>query len=95
MTKPILTIYNQHTVHCGTPPSINNDPPEVYIGYFENPFREQWIFTFDFKTRAATLRGGDIGWESECEVRDGRVDGLILGKEELAWLYACWKAAVR
>jgi hypothetical protein len=93
MTIPILTIYNTHTEHCGIPPSVCNNPPGAYIGYFENPFGDQWIFTFDFKTRAATLRGGDIGWDRECEVRDGRVDGIILGKEELAWLGACCKAA--
>jgi hypothetical protein len=26
-------------------------------------------------------------------VREGRVDGLILGREEAAWLQACWRAA--
>ena len=37
--------------------------------------------------------GGDIGWNTVHEVQDGEVGELVLGKEELAWLPACWKAA--
>ena len=90
---PILTIYNQHTAHCGIPPALTKESPTVYVGYFENPFGEQWIFTFDRTTREARLRGGDVDWASMHVVRDGRVDGLILGREEAAWLQACWRAA--
>jgi hypothetical protein len=93
MTNPILTIYNEHSEQCGKPPSFSNEAPGVYIGYFENFFGEQWIFTFDRETRVATMRGGDVDWEKEYVVRDGRVAGLIFGKEELVWLAACWKAA--
>jgi hypothetical protein len=93
MPKPILTIFNQHTPECGVPPSIDNESFESYIGYFENPYGEQWIFTFDPKTREAYLRGGELGWDAVHRVQDGVVEGLILNKAEIAWLRACWSAA--
>ena len=93
MPEPILTIDNRHGAECGTPKPISNEDPGLYIGYFQNPYGEQWIFTFNRQARAATLRGGDVGWEDAHEVQDGRVQGLILGQEEAAWLQACWKAA--
>lgn len=91
--EPILTIYNQHTAQCGTPPSLSKESPALYVGYFENRFGEQWIFTFDRTTREAHLRGGDVDWATVSVVREGRVDGLILGREEAAWSQACWRAA--
>ncbi len=94
-TPPILTIYNQHTAHCGTPPAVTKASPAVYVGYFENRFGEQWIFTFDRTTRVAQLRGGDVDWATVSVVQDGRVEGLILGREEAAWLQACWSSATR
>lgn len=93
MAKPILTIYNRHSSTCGSPPPMSNEGSGLYMGYFENRYREQWLFTYNRETREARLRGGDIGWEDEREVRDGRVDDLILGTEEATWLQACWKAA--
>jgi len=95
VSDPLLKIRNRHTVACGDPPIINSDDPNVYIGYFENAFGEQWVFNFDRVTRKAELRGGDIGWNSVHEVRDGRVGELVLGRDESAWLQACWTAAAR
>lgn len=92
MSEPLLTIFNSHTPQCGRPPSLNNESPDLYTGYFENRFGEQWMFTFNRRTREATLRGGDVGWENSFSVRDGRVVELILGQDELVWLSACWKA---
>ena len=76
-----------------TQPIIKGDDPNVYIGYFENAFGEQWVFSFDRATGKAELRGGDIGWNSVHEVRDGHVTELVMGRSEAAWLQACWKAA--
>jgi hypothetical protein len=90
---PILTIYNQHTAACGIPPAFSNEAADLYVGYFENRYGEQWIFTFNRATREAMLRGGDVDWGSAHTVHDGRVDGLILAPEEAAWLQACWSAA--
>jgi hypothetical protein len=94
MSEPLLRIHNHHAMDCDDPPIINDDDRGVYIGYFENPYGEQWIFTFCRKTRKAALRGGDVGWNSVFAVHDGIVVGdLILGSEEQIWLLACWKAA--
>lgn len=94
MSEPLLRIRNHHAATCGDPPIVNGDDGRVYIGYFENPYGEQWIFTYDRTTRRAELRGGDVGWNRINIVEAGKVDGLILGAEEAAWLNACWRAAV-
>ena len=93
MSEPILTIYRHDTTGSGTPPALNNEAADIYIGYFENRYGEQWIFTFNRVTREAMLRGGDIDWGIAHPVHDGQVDGLTLGREEVAWLTACWSAA--
>lgn len=94
---PLLTIWNTHTDDCGTPPSFTNDADGTldgskYLGYFQNRFGEQWVFVFDFERKVGELRGGDIGWDSVIQVKEGRAD-LVLGKAEAAWLESCWKAA--
>jgi hypothetical protein len=94
MSEPLLSISNHHLPGCGDPPIVNGDDPDLYIGYFENPFGEQWVFTYHRKTRTAELRGGDVGWNSVQSILDGTVGDLILGAEEAAWLQACWRAAV-
>ena len=93
MSEPLLRIHNHHVAECGDPPIINGDDPDLYIGYFENPYGEQWVFTYHRKTHKSELRGGDIGWNTVHAVVDGRVASLILGGEEAAWLQACWLAA--
>jgi hypothetical protein len=94
MSEPLLRIRNHHSPACGAPQLIEDDDPVLYIGYFENAFGEQWIFTYHRETGKAELGGGDVGWNTAHEVKDGRVDGLVLGKAEAAWLQACWWAAV-
>ena len=94
MSEPLLRIRNHHAGACGDPPIVNSDDPALYIGYFENPHGEQWIFTCDRKTGKAELRGGDTGWNTVHIVKDGLVHGLNLGHEESAWLQACWRAGV-
>ena len=58
VSVPSLTIYNQHTAACGTPPAFSNESADLSIGHFANRYGEQWIFTFDRATGAASLRGG-------------------------------------
>lgn len=93
-SEPLLRIRNAHVTGSGDPPIVTNDDPEFYIGYFENPYGEQWIFTYHRITHSAELRGGDVGWNTVDTFVDGKVGGLILGNEEAAWLQACWRAAV-
>jgi hypothetical protein len=93
MPEVVLTIHNQHSKFCGNPPSISNESGGLYVGYFENPFGEQWIFTYNPMTSQALLRGGDVDWEMIHEVREGRVPELVMSREELQWLQACWSAS--
>lgn len=92
MSDPLLQIPNHHTAACGDPPIVDGTD-DCYVGYFENPYGEQWIFTLDRTTGKATLRGGDVGWNTKFDVLDGTVADLILGPEERLWLQACWSAA--
>ena len=94
MSEPLLRLRNHHSAQCGDPPIVSSDDPDVYIGYFENAFGEQWIFTHHRQTKIAELRGGDVGWNTSYEVQGGVADGLVLAPEEAAWLAACWRAAI-
>jgi hypothetical protein len=87
MPEPLLKISNHHSGSCGDPPIIADDK-DTYIGYFENEHGEQWVFTFNRKTKKAELRGGDIGWNEVCEI-GGDVAGPTLNKAEELWLQAC------
>jgi hypothetical protein len=93
MPEPLLRIENRHTANCGDPPIVASDDKDAYIGYFENAFGEQWIFSFDRETRIGQLRGGDTGWNTTFDVRNGEVDKLMLNPAESMWLRACWSAA--
>ena len=93
MSEPLFKIHNRHIPECQDPPIINNDDPQIYVGYFENELGEQWIFTFDPRTQKGELRGGDVGWNERYAVVNGCAPGLILAPEEFAWLRACWMAA--
>lgn len=93
MSEPLVAIRNQHSAACGDPPIIRSDDPALYVGYFENAYGEQWIFTYHRKTHIAELRGGDIEWNAVYQVKDGAVPDLILNREEAIWLAACWRAA--
>jgi hypothetical protein len=88
-----VRVRNHHVPQCGDPPIVNDDDPNIYIGYFENPHGEQWIFIYHRKTKKAELRGGDAGWKNAFEVEGPIVSGLILGRDEASWLESCWRAA--
>lgn len=59
MTEPLLRLRNNHSVACGDPPIINSEAPDMYVGYFENPFGEQWVFTYIAQLRDI-LRGAGV-----------------------------------
>ena len=44
----LLEIDNVHVTDCGPPPSL--DATDKYVGYFENPHGEQWVFIGDRST---------------------------------------------
>jgi hypothetical protein len=56
MSEPLLSIGNHHTPACGDPPIIRDDDPDVYHGYFENCYGEQWVFLYHRTTKKAELR---------------------------------------
>jgi hypothetical protein len=92
---PLFSVENNHSADCGTPPSINNDDRNVYIGYFQNEHGEQWVFTFDIEKRVGELRGGDASWKplAVMGVGGGPHVDMTLNEPEKTWLEACWKAA--
>lgn len=101
MSEPLLAIRNNHSVSCGDPPIVNSEEDgTTYVGYFENAFGEQWIFTFDRGKNVASLRGGDLGWNTQLNVECDS-DGVFWTKplqvnlthHERQWLLACWQAA--
>jgi len=89
LSDPLLKTSNHHALASGDPPIIEDSKPEPYIGYFENMFGEQWIFTHDRATGVATLRGGDIGWNHEIDGTDGSTGELTLNASEAQWLECC------
>ncbi len=93
MSEPLLNIHNYHSPTCGDPPVIHDGENCNYIGYFENAFREQWIFTRDRKTGIALLRGGDVGWNQSFNVTDGSIGKLVLNQDESRWLQSCLAAS--
>lgn len=103
MAEPLLTIFNRHTASCGDPPIESSQPEHNhYVGYFENMFGEQWIFTFDRTAGTGQLRGGDVGWNTRLTVESDGQGGLrlepttiILSPDEGTWLLACWRSATQ
>jgi len=93
MSEPLLKIPNHHAASCGDPPIVNGAEDNLYIGYFENNYGEQWIFTRDRKTGIATLRGGDIGWNTAIDVSSGPSTEWVLNQSEYVWLEACLSAS--
>ena len=94
MSEPLLRIRNKHILECGDPPIINNDDPNLYVGYFETRDREQWVFTYDLTTRDSKLQSGDCGWDQVFRIEHGDIDELILEPEVRQWLSACADAAI-
>lgn len=93
MSRPLFTVSNRHSSHCGPPPSVNGDEDGVYHGYFENSHGEQLVFEYRRESGEAAIRCGDAHWEETHPVTNGLADSLILSDEEIMWLRACWKAA--
>ena len=87
----LLEIDNVHTADCGLAPSL--DATDKYVGYFENPYGEQWVFIGDCGTGTAKLFGGDVGWETARDVSLERpCPDLILNEPERLWLLTCFMA---
>jgi hypothetical protein len=94
MNEPLLTINNLHAPDCGVPPHVwQVGDPNLYVGYFEGPNGDQWVFTYDRDARRGILRGGDITWNMAVRVEAGVAHDLVLEPSEAMWLRAAWAAA--
>lgn len=91
--EPLLKIRNHHAASGGEPPDFDAMLSRCYLGYFENRYGEQWIFLMDQETGKSSLYGGNLGWDKEIEVINGRVRDIHLGQPEQLWLRGCWAAA--
>ena len=63
------------------------------IARFTNKYGDEWEFEYCPSTCSGVLRGSDIDWE-ESLVIDGYAPGLILNREERAWLQLVWIQAI-
>lgn len=89
----LFRVSNKQKTDNGQPPSFDGDTPNRYYGYFMNSYGEQLIFEYNRETRQGTLWHGDAGWDVSNPVVDGQAPELILAKDELLWLRACWISA--
>ena len=94
-TNIVLIVENAHTASCGNPPALRHcATDDRYTGFFANRYGEQWIVVIDPNAKTGVLRGGDIGWDTEVQIADGKiVSDVVLGDDERCWLDACWRAA--
>lgn len=92
--KPIFTATNNHDKTKGTPPFIKSNDGDQYCAYFENEYREQLIFVYDYTAHKGTLWMSEKGWEHPFEVLDGKTSGVGLGYYEKIWLKACVNVAL-
>jgi len=64
-TSLVFAAQNIHGERCGLPPRVRNtDNLELYYGYFENVYGEQFVFKFDPTTGTGAVLGGDLGWDN-------------------------------
>jgi hypothetical protein len=50
---------------------------------------------YDFDSGEGTVWSGELGWENQHHVIQGRLPTILLSKGEQAWLRACWSGAGR
>jgi hypothetical protein len=105
MAEDALTIPNQHSPQCGRLPQwALVRPVGAYLGYYENPYGEQWVLVAS--EDKVLLAGGDCGWEQAYELlrppwdeigqcRYPEWPNLVMTPEERSWLLACLAAAAQ
>ena len=87
----LLRVTNHHSVA----PSLIEERPGRYLGYFVNKFGEQLVFVHDEGDAHATVFLGDVDWEPRPITDVGGLPDageLILNEEEGAFVIACWIA---
>ena len=66
----------------------------IYRSEYENVYGEVWVFEYDYSTNTGTVKGSDVRWQS-YSVQDGQTKGLVLTKDEQAWLRSSWHDATK
>lgn len=86
--EEMLVVRNRHIEMCGRPPKLDTDG-HTHTFYFENEYKEQIIFQFNWDKLRGSLWHGDWGWKPH-EVVNGYVPGFIFNGNEAMWLAVCW-----
>ncbi len=89
MSDHFFKVKNRHVENCGIPPEFEGGGS--YLSYYENQYREQWVFTLDFETRVFAVWGGDAGWDTAFIGEKG-LKSLVMGQGERLWIGACLNA---
>ena len=63
ISNPMLAIRNNHATFYSDPPIVSAKAASTHIGFFENRFGEQYIFTWYREINVAILRDGNISVE--------------------------------
>ena len=81
----VFAAYNTHDPRCGRPPGVRNTSnPELYHGYFENRYSEQFVLTFDRATGTGTVSGGDLEWDNPKSFTLELLDAALHETQKLA-----------
>lgn len=84
--NPLFTVHNYHVKSCGQPPAFDGDDGRYYA-YFENSYREQFIYVCDLTTHEAQLYVGDADWQHPYPVKNGVAQGVALSLVERLWVF--------
>ena len=78
LPQVIFQAVNNHGSSSGTLPYRTTDVPGLYVDYFENEHKEQFIFVYDHKRKQGTLWMGDSGWNNGIPISDSQKPNVVL-----------------
>ena len=90
MSDPLLKIRNHHSAACGDPPIIVGSTENCYVGYFENPYGDQWIVSQleSYNFSSFLIEQLSISRESYRPTRDGYDVGLTSASDTIRMIWA-------
>lgn len=90
---PVMTALDHHPDSAPLASTVVADDG-TYVGYFEDEFGCQALFTYPRFRGPGTLRIGQRGWEREYPVDGGQANGVTLSRTAARWLRSCWAEAI-
>ena len=82
----LFSVRNRHVAASGSPPRINADDANQYVGYFETHTESRRSTVYEPRdAQTAVVYLGDAGWDTAHAVVDGRVPDLVLNESERLW----------